>query len=337
MLSRWIADRLQCVQLGEATTFKNLSLFPLLNGTPGAPDYLTLEEALQAGLVSVTEVHESGEVNALKVINRAPQAVLIVDGEELVGAKQNRVVNLTILVPAEQTVVIPVTCVEQGRWHHVSRGFRTSPQTMAATMRARKSRQVYYRRETVGDALADQGALWEHISMLAMDMGVHSATEALSDIYAQYEPTLRDYERAFQPHEGQVGALFAVNGRIVSLDLFDYARTFALYFPKLLRSVALDAIAYFQPQFTPLSREAAQQFLERVARADARGFPTVGEGEDVRLRGAGVVGSALVAHERVVHLCAFALPDSTDTPDDRSFDLFTSLSRPSARLRRQRL
>lgn len=330
-----LKERLQCVRMEEAICFKNLSLFPLLNGVPGDPDYLTLEEALQAGLVSVTEVHESGVVNELMVTNRASQAVLIVDGEELVGAKQNRVVNLTILVPAQQTVVIPVTCVEQGRWHHVSRSFRASAQTMAARMRASKSRQVYYRRETVGDAMADQVALWQDISAMSSEMEVFSPTEAMSDIYAQYEPTLRDYEQAFQPLEGQVGALFTVNGHIVSLDLFDYPRTFALYFPKLLRSVALDAIAYFQPQFTPLSREAAQQFLQRVAHADARGYPTVGEGEDVRFRGRGVIGSALVARGRVVHLCAFALPDSPDTDENRRFELFTSLSRPSIRQRRQ--
>ncbi|MCS6949017.1 MAG: hypothetical protein NZ520_01000 [bacterium] len=330
-----IQDRLLRLQMGEAASFKNLSLFPLLNGTSGSPDYLTLEEALQADLVSVTELHEGGEVNQLKVTNRASQAVLIVDGEELVGAKQNRVVNLTILVPPEQTIVIPVTCVEQGRWHHVSREFRTSRQTMAAMIRARKSRQVYYRRETVGDAAADQAALWEDIATLSMNMQVHSPTGAMSDIYEHYEPTLHDYERALQPLEAQVGVLFAINGQIVSLDVFDYAATFARFFPKLLRSVALDAIAYFQPQFAPLSHEAAQEFIQRVAHADARGFPTVGEGEDVRLRAAGVIGSALVARERVVHLCAFAVPDSPDASDERTYELFTSLSRPSARLRRQ--
>ncbi|MCS6949173.1 MAG: hypothetical protein NZ520_01795 [bacterium] len=328
-----IQDRLLCLQLGEAASFKNLSLFPLLDGTPGCPDYLTLEEALQAGLVSITEVDESGTVNQLKVTNRAPQAVLIVDGEELVGAKQNRAVNLTILVPPEQTIVIPVTCVEQGRWRHVSREFRTSRQTMDAMMRARKSRQVYYHLQALGEAAADQMALWEDIATLSMNTGVYSPTGAMSDIYAHHELTLRDYERAFQLLDGQVGALFAINGHIVSLDVFDYAATFARFFPKLLRSVALDAIAYFQPQFAPLSREAAWEFIQRVAHADARGFPTVGEGEDVRLQAAGVIGSALVARGRVVHLCAFAMPDDASMSDERTYELFTSLSRPSARLR----
>jgi hypothetical protein len=325
-------QRLQSVKLGEAVTFKNLTMFPLLDGAPGAPDYLTLDEALQAGQVSVTEVHEGGIVNNLKVTNRAGLAVLIIDGEELVGAKQNRVANLTILVPAQQTVVIPVTCVEQGRWHHVSREFYASRQAMPATMRARKSQQVFAHRIEVGDAFADQAAVWDDVAMRQMALEVESPTGAMADIYDRYELTLSDYEQAFQPLEAQVGALFAINGRIVGLDLFDYAQTFLRFFPKLVRSNALDAITFFQPDFTPLTTEAAQQFVERVARADSQAFPAVGEGEDLRFRAAGVVGSALLARERVVHLCAFTSPDERNGD---LFDLFTSLNRPSGRSRRR--
>ncbi|MCS6830746.1 MAG: hypothetical protein NZ749_08905 [bacterium] len=329
-----IAETLLHLQLSEPVTFKNLSMFPLLDGATGSPDYLTLEESLQKDLIKIGEVHEGGVVNNLKVSNRASQAVLIVDGEELVGAKQNRVVNLTILVPAQETIVIPVTCVEQGRWHHVSRHFRTSRQAMPSTIRARKAEQVYYRRMATGEAYADQGLLWHQISALQRVMDVDSPTGAMADIYESADLTLRDYERAFEPLNGQAGALFAVNGRIVSMDVFDYASTFHLLFPKLLRSVALDAISNFQTEFTPLSHSAAQDFVHRVAHADARVFPAVGEGEDVRFRAAGVVGSALLARGRIVHLCAFALPEAPDEHEEDTFELLASLSRPSARVRR---
>ena len=325
-----IAEKLSHLQLDEPVTFRNLSMFPFRNGSTGSPDYLMLDEALQAQLVTVTEVHESGIVNNLKVTNRAQQAVLIVDGEELVGAKQNRVVNLTILVPAQETVVIPVTCVEQGRWHHVSREFRTSRQTMPSMMRARKSEQVYRRRMAVGEAYADQALVWDEIAERQMELGVNSPTGAMADIFNRHEVRLRNYERAFQPLEGQVGALFAINGRVVSLDLFDYASTFARFFPKLLRSVALDAIAYVENAFTPLSREAVQQFAQRVAQAESQTFPAVGDGHDIRFRAPGVVGSALVARDRVVHLCAFAYGNG----EANHFELFTSLVRPRERMRR---
>jgi hypothetical protein len=45
-------------------------------------------------------VSEGGSVPHLLFINDAMRPVLLLDGEELVGAKQNRVLNLTVLAAA---------------------------------------------------------------------------------------------------------------------------------------------------------------------------------------------------------------------------------------------
>ena len=88
--------------LGTPVTHANLTLFPLLGGDAGEPAYLTLGEALAAGQARVTEVSEQGSVPELRFVNEAARPVLLLDGEELVGAKQNRIVNLSILVPADE-------------------------------------------------------------------------------------------------------------------------------------------------------------------------------------------------------------------------------------------
>jgi hypothetical protein len=61
--------------------------------------------------------------------------VLILDGEELVGAKQNRIVNTTILVAAGAEIVIPVSCVEQGRWTYKSDAFSSKHRVMSPSIR----------------------------------------------------------------------------------------------------------------------------------------------------------------------------------------------------------
>ena len=99
------------IKIGGKQVYKNLALFPLLSAQADSLDYLTLDEALKEGLVEVTEVSEGGHVPDLKVVNKSPRMVLILDGEELVGAKQNRIVNTTILVAAYSTLVIPVSGV----------------------------------------------------------------------------------------------------------------------------------------------------------------------------------------------------------------------------------
>ena len=99
------------IKIGGKQVYKNLALFPLLSGQAVSLDYLTLDEALNDGVVEVSEVSEGGHVPDLKVVNKAPRMILILDGEELVGAKQNRIVNTTILVAAHSTLVIPVSGV----------------------------------------------------------------------------------------------------------------------------------------------------------------------------------------------------------------------------------
>lgn len=107
-----IADYLSKLDFGELQSFRNMEVIPLLTCLNGSPKYLTLKEALEKKLLKVKEVDEGGSVPELKVINKAKVSVLLLDGEELVGAKQNRVVNTTILLKKESETIIPVSCTE---------------------------------------------------------------------------------------------------------------------------------------------------------------------------------------------------------------------------------
>jgi hypothetical protein len=103
----------------------------------------------------VTEVDNHGAVQNLKVHNKSERMVLILDGEELVGAKQNRIVNTTILVAGNATVIIPVSCVEQGRWAYKTSRFHSEERIMPSRMRAMKARQVQESVRAHGEYRAD--------------------------------------------------------------------------------------------------------------------------------------------------------------------------------------
>jgi hypothetical protein len=77
-----------------------------------------------------------------RAVNDGVRPVLLLDGEEVIGAKQNRIINLTVLVAAGTTVQLPVSCVEQGRWSMQSLRFAEAGRTMFASGRARKMRDV---------------------------------------------------------------------------------------------------------------------------------------------------------------------------------------------------
>jgi len=109
------------------------------------------------------------------------------------------------------------------------------------------------------------------------------------------------------PGPGPARCLFALNGRVLSLDLFDGAGTLSVLLPKLVESAALDAIDTGEAAAAPEAPEEPRRFLEEAAQAGIERFAAVGEGEDLRLLGPHLTGGALLVQGLVVHLCAFRL------------------------------
>jgi hypothetical protein len=302
-----IAEALSRVTLGAPQQFENLTLFPLIAGAPATPDYLLLDEALGRDLATVGEVSEHGSVPELRFTNKGGDRVLLVDGEELVGARQNRILNVTILVGGGQQVVIPVSCVEQGRWAYRSRRFTSGKGTLFASARGKKTRQVSAALRASGSRRADQAEIWSDISAKSAALRVESATEAMADIYRDYAVRIEAYVKAFAPRPGQAGAVFAVNGRVAGAELFDSDITFLKFMAKLIRGYAMDAIEDARADAGPSVEEAARRFLENIKAAALQRFPALAEGEDLRLESDTVAGGALCVDGRVVHLCAFAV------------------------------
>src|SRR3954451_5326082 len=114
------------IQLGDPLVHRGMAIAPLFPRRQPRAAYVTLDEAIPLGL-TVTEVDAAGSVPELLVANPLETSVLLYDGEELLGAKQNRILNVTVLVPAASETTVPVSCVEEGRWHARTVGFAAAP------------------------------------------------------------------------------------------------------------------------------------------------------------------------------------------------------------------
>ncbi len=295
---------LSSLVIGSAQSVAELTMFPLLRQPAPAPWYDTLTDGIAAGTARVTEISEMGSVAELRVVNEGRRHLLLVDGEELVGAKQNRIVNLTILVPPTTSLIIPVSCVEAGRWRHESSEFRPAAQAFHAVGRSAKLRQVSASLRARGAATSDQGAIWDEIAAKADRLGAPSPTGAAAAMYDRQRGQLDAFVSRLQPVEGQVGAVFAIRGRIAGLDAFDVPRTWQAFMPKLVRSYGLDAVdagiagdAFAEP--------SPRRFLDAIADAPGTQHRAVGEGLDLRADGRGVVAAALATTRGIVHAVAF--------------------------------
>ena len=317
-------ETLESLRFDAPTEWKNLTFTPLLRRYNPAPDYRTLDEVLADRQGRITELSEGGSVPELQFVNESDFPVFLLDGEELLGAKQNRVLNLSILAPAKQTLTVPVSCVEAGRWNRQSAEFAAAPRAHYAAGRASKMEQVSHDMMMSAGVSrhSDQSEVWRDISRKSARMEVASPTSAMSEIFETHSDSVEDYVSAFSAGENQVGGIFAINGEVVGMELFDSPEMFQKMFAKLLRSYALDAIEKPTEKTSKMpsvpSQEGARALLEQIKTAKQERFAAVGLGEDVRLKADGIAGAALEYENRLVHLSAFRTK-AEDSAADREF------------------
>ncbi|MCX8155960.1 MAG: hypothetical protein N3J91_05865 [Verrucomicrobiae bacterium] len=316
---RELAEFIQHLRLGTPQQLGLMTVIPLLDGDGGGLEYLSLNQAMGAGKLRVREISEQGSVPELEAENLADQPVLLLDGEQLSGAKQNRVLNTSLLLKEHSRVRIPVSCVEAGRWHPKSAAFYNEDIVMAQKARAKKLRSVTGNLEKHKKYASDQGEVWDEVHhFLCFKMRVHSPTSAMSEAYERYEHDLKHFEETFRCEPQQVGFVVLFKGQVAGCDAVSRPEVYATVHAKLIKSYAIEFL--FERRGEPVAVEAAsglaKEFLERVAGSPTKRFPAMaGLGESLRIPDPSLPGAALVHAGRVIHLTALN-PTADGLPED---------------------
>jgi len=301
----------ECYEVGKPLSYGSLAVFPLFARKDGNVEYLVYSEALERDLVTVVEFGESGSVPELLVSNKGDERVLIVDGEQLVGAKQNRVLNTTVLVEANTDIVIPVSCVEQGRWRYErEKTMKPSTAHLYAMARAKKSCDVTANLTSRASFCSNQHAIWHEISERLGRDRVNSPTMAMEDHYELRKRDLSTYLEALdianpQTEDGRapVGAVFAIGESVIGMDAFNRSDALRKLWSGLLNSYALESL-YISGEATT-DRRAVRGFLRAASSAEMRAFDSPGIGKDVRIIRRGFSGGCLVAEGEAIHFYLF--------------------------------
>ena len=292
------SQMIENLQIGDAIEHRGIVIAPLFPSRDPIANYLTLDEALAGGL-RIRETSESGAVPELMVDNPLDERVLLYDGEELVGAKQNRILNVTVLVGAKSKLAIPVSCVEQGRWSRRTADFAAAPHAASPELRYRKNLHLHAQPLVRG---ISQGEVWDAVHEKASRMGVHSPTGASSDTYRARSSELHALEGAFPAEPGQCGAILAI-GTSMCLDAVSRPDAFARLWPKLRAGYLLDALERLDGK--PTQNAALPTIVESARQAEVSRQPSAGLGEDIRLTGERAIGSGLELDGEVIQLSVF--------------------------------
>jgi len=287
------------VRLGAPVAHRGIVITPLYPLRAPHAAYLTLDGALPRGL-GVRELADGGRVPQLLVENPLDESVLLYDGQELTGAMQDRILNVTVLVAANSTLTIPVSCVEIGRWSARSAAFASAPDAAAPSLRHRKAEALE------GSPLAPglaQSEVWDEVAQTAHRLGVHAQTGANADAFRTHRGSIAQLEQAFPWHPGQCGAVLAI-GSAVCVDVVSQPAAFAGLWPKLRSGYLLDAIGRLDgPAPGP---DAAQRLIAALSQSAVTRRPSVGGGTDIRVRAGGIIGSGLELDGELLQFSAFA-------------------------------
>ena len=292
---------LEQASIGYPITVNGVSLFPVYIHQR-APRIVTGN----ASGVTITEQADA-HVPTLDVHNPGDSPVLLVEGETVTGGRQNRVINVSILVPAGSTLSIPVSCIEQGRWnagHTFGRGrVFTTPE-----VRRRKLTGVAENVRRSGSKHSDQGAVWSAVHAELNRLHVQHETSAFTAVDAVFardrvlaEATDRLVGKG--PLPGQCGVVVAHGSRIVAADVFAAPDMLACHWEAIVRSAVLDSPT--EASGTP-SATRALRFLRKFVEGEARITPGVGLGREHHVSARKLVGQALVLDDVLVHASAFA-------------------------------
>jgi hypothetical protein len=267
---------------------------------------VTLDTAFDRSEIEIQETSESGSVPELKLINRSHSPVLLLDGEELVGAKQNRVINLTVLVPADSELLIPVSCVESGRWNYNSRKFDRSDRAHFARGRAKKMASVSQSLRDSGERCSNQGEVWADIDDKFDCLELDSSTSAMSDMFEDVASSIEEYAQKLAAQPDQSGAFYFIHGKFAGIELFDRPGAYAQLHTKLLNSYAIDALEAPPINEMRADLSSALRFLEAIAGGKWEEYDAIGLGKDHRLLTGRAAAGALTVNGQVVQLSGFA-------------------------------
>ena len=293
--------QLATAKIGKPKTLRGTSIFPIFTDPTTSSDFEIATDQLEIGELASASVPE------LSVHNPTKKPVIIPAGKILAGGRQTRTVNVSILVYPDATVIIPVSCVEQGRWGGTPR-FRDSNRMASKRVRLQKEMSVSENIRRYGSKSSDQGKVWDAINVELHSRGIHAPT--LNFLYADYQLE-SDYDRQevieeflnTGPQDGQTGVVVSYGGEISGLEIYPSPRALGQYWEAIIRSAVLDSPLGSK---RPASQAKVKKFVNAVAAAPATTSPGVGGGFELHIQDPELVGQALLVDGKLLHANAFA-------------------------------
>ncbi|MCK5843839.1 MAG: HIRAN domain-containing protein [Victivallales bacterium] len=298
-------EKLKCGEIRESDGITVIPLFS--NKADKECRYASGKTALENGTLVVEELNESGVVSQLRATNRGDKPVILLNGQGVKGAKQDRIVNVTVIIEVNVSVVIPVSCVERGRWADTS-DTTFKPANFATSELRRKLGSIVNSGIANGTSGfdGDQGEVWDMVSDAAVKNDVVSITENLNDVYAAKAAEIDEVVEELDYQEGSVGIAVFKEDEEISLDIFQHPDLMADNWNDIIRSVTLYShSAKSKKTKNVVLKKRVSDFLKNTRKNITKVERSPGRGEYAVSRSDVQETGILIDEGEIVHLSGF--------------------------------
>jgi hypothetical protein len=292
------------IELLKPQCHENIAVIPLKTERKYI-DLLTLKKGLELGLAEVKEC-KSSTVNTLVVKNNSVTPLILIDGEEIVGGDQNRIMNETVIVAPNSESKISVSCTEKGRWAYKNE-FKSSMHL--ADYNTRFAKGLASRRNK-----PVQREVWSSIDALERRNDFHSPTGAMSESYDNLKDKLDGMLESFEIVDGQTGVLVMVNGEIKGFEVFLSHDIYRDFHEKVLKSYLIDSKVE-DTTFT-VNVDEARMVIESAFDSAFEKRETAGLETAYEFENPDGLGKAYIFENEIVHLSYFYKIEDEKNADD---------------------
>ena len=174
-----LSEQINSVSFLDKVRIGRLNFYPIKFDLKDIPQNIkSLDELFDLNLVKVNELTDEGVVSRVEVHNESEFNLLILDGEAIKGAKQNRIAEKSVIIPPYSSEVIPVNCVEKNRWNYTENSeFSKSDFVLNPKIRETKANLMKNQLEA-----SIQSEVWSQIDNLSEKLDSRSYTNDLGEI-----------------------------------------------------------------------------------------------------------------------------------------------------------
>ncbi|MCX7995761.1 MAG: hypothetical protein N3A65_08350 [candidate division WOR-3 bacterium] len=281
------------LNLSEPIFLRNLVIFPVKNGENEEGLKIdTIDNALTTDKTCFREL-EIPNVNKIVFDNNSGLPILMIDGEEITGSLQNRIIAQSFIAEPNRRSQVPVICAEEKRWEEIG-GFKTGYCSYPRIRSILAS--------SVSKKIDTQHEVWKEIDRKLTVTRTKSKTSSMHEIFDNLNEEIERYLEGFEGlNHNTVGFLGVAGNTILGCDIFASPDIYHKFEKKLLRSYALDAIEYQRSQGKQVD---VDNFFDTLMKSISESELNT-KTKHIRIKGKKLVGQMVLYKKTPIHISAF--------------------------------